>query len=268
VKDSFYVSNLINRILKRYNYILNPVFYIKNEIIDIKDFKFGEISEIIPQCKIQLQPNQQKKYIDRNIEYTSDGRLIDENGYSIMMDWEKPIMEFQAAQITKNGGDILNVGFGMGFMDEAIQKFNINSHTIIEIHPRVIAEMKKRGWNKKNNVNILHGDWRDFLFKLPKFDGIYIDIWDDDQQDFIAYAPNLLKENGILTFFNNPTEDKDNDGLPDGHKNIIERNFNVEFFNFEIPWIDDSSRQAKNCQPYWRKEWKIYKSPLLTLKNK
>ncbi len=38
-----------------------------------------------------------------------------------MMGWEAPLMERHAAEICANGGDILNVGFGLGIIDEAIQ---------------------------------------------------------------------------------------------------------------------------------------------------
>ncbi len=35
------------------------------------------------------------QYVEREIHYTDDGRLMD-GSYAIMMDWEKPVMEFQA----------------------------------------------------------------------------------------------------------------------------------------------------------------------------
>jgi len=117
-------------------------------------------------------------YKERDIYYTDDGRLMD-GQFAIMMDWEKPIMEFQARQICRNGGDILNVGFGMGFFDDEVQRHQITSHHIIEIHPKVQSEMIKRGWDKKENVTLHFGDWRDIMKTLPKFDGVYIDTWDD-----------------------------------------------------------------------------------------
>lgn len=35
------------------------------------------------------------------------------------------------------GGDVLNVGFGLGIIDTAIQSHRPRSHTIIEAHPDV-----------------------------------------------------------------------------------------------------------------------------------
>ena len=251
-RDKLYVTNLITRILRKHNYSMVPIVNVHGN-----NLSWG----------IDVVPNDTKAYRDRNISYSNDGRLLDETGNSIMMEWERPIMEFQAKQIAQNGGDILNVGFGMGYMDDAIERYNPKSHTIIEIHPMVIAEMKKRGWDNKPHVKILFGDWRDFMYKLPKFDGIYIDIWDDNFHDFLAYAPNLLKENGILTYFNNPSEDYDGDGICDGHKDVIQNNYSVEVTHFDIPWVDEPTRQSKTSPGYWSREWKTYKSLLLKPKK-
>jgi protein arginine N-methyltransferase 2 len=47
-------------------------------------------------------------------------------------------MEAHAKCVCGAGGDILNVGFGMGLVDTAIQGYSsITSHTIIEAHPDV-----------------------------------------------------------------------------------------------------------------------------------
>ena len=58
----------------------------------------------------------------------------------VMMDWEDPIMSASSAYITEDGGDILEVGFGMGISANYIQSHNISSHTIIENHPQVIEK--------------------------------------------------------------------------------------------------------------------------------
>jgi SAM-dependent methyltransferase len=250
-RDKLYVTNLITRALRKHNYNLIPIVHVYGDKLS-----WG----------VDIVPGDTKAYKDRDISYSNDGRLLDETGKSIMMKWEQPIMEFQAKQIAQHGGDILNVGFGMGYMDDAIEKYKPKSHTIIEIHPVVIAEMKRRGWENKPHVKILHGDWRDFLYKLPRFDGIYIDIWDDDFHDFLAHAPNLLKKDGILTFFNNPSEDHDGDSICDAHKDIIHKNYSVEVTSFEIPWIDGPVRQSKSTIGYWNEEWKTYKSLLLRSK--
>jgi hypothetical protein len=42
-------------------------------------------------------------------------------GEAVMMGWEGPLMVHHAAEICAAGGDILNVGFGLGLIDEEIQ---------------------------------------------------------------------------------------------------------------------------------------------------
>lgn len=210
-----------------------------------------------------------KSYIEKKVIYTNDGRLIDEDGKSIMMDWEKPIMEFQAKQIAQNGGDILNVGYGMGFIDFEIEKYNPRTHHIIEIHPQVQDKMMEDGWYKKSHVKMYFGDWKVFLDRLPKLDGIYFDTWEEDfTAKFVESCVDLLKPNGILTFFNNPKDDYNSDNIPDHLKPLIEKYFDVEITSMEIPFIDNPIRQTGDEDSmYWSPYWKIYYSPLLKLRN-
>ena len=50
---------------------------------------------------------------------------------------ETELMKKFAEVVTKNGGDILEIGFGMGLSASEIQTYNIKSHTIIERHPQI-----------------------------------------------------------------------------------------------------------------------------------
>ena len=51
--------------------------------------------------------------------------------FQVMMAWEKPYMEHLIKKL-KPKGDVLEIGFGLGYSASAIQKYNITSHTIIE----------------------------------------------------------------------------------------------------------------------------------------
>jgi protein arginine N-methyltransferase 2 len=42
-------------------------------------------------------------------------------GEAVMMGWEGPLMVRHAAIICSRGGTVLNVGFGLGLIDSAIQ---------------------------------------------------------------------------------------------------------------------------------------------------
>ena len=142
-----------------------------------------------------MYPN--KEYHNEKLTYTKQGDLLDSKGLPVMMEWERDIMEHDASIICKNGGDILNVGFGLGIIDNYIQSYNPNSHWIIESHPDVYNKIVKDGWLDKPNVNVIFKTWQEVLEDLPKFDGIYFDTWNEDQFLFDAYANRILKEGGI-----------------------------------------------------------------------
>ena len=95
---------------------------------------------------------------DNTLEFY-DNKIIDTSviGIEVMMDWEAPIMEKTAEFICHNKGDILEIGFGMGICADYIQAQDVNSHTIIEIHPQIIEKLNI--WAEdKSNVTIIEGD--------------------------------------------------------------------------------------------------------------
>jgi len=191
------------------------------------------------------------EYKNREIRYTDDGRLMD-GDFAIMMEWEKPIMEFQGENICRNGGNILNIGFGMGYIDDAIERYKIDSHHIVEIHPVVQQEILKRGWGEKPHVKLHFGDWREFIDKLPKFDGIYIDTWDENFIDFINNVHSMLNPGGIFSWFNNPKDDLDKDGLNDQYIHILKDNFHIRYETMVIPKIDSPEKQTgRSDLSYW-----------------
>ena len=58
------------------------------------------------------------------MRYT-ENYLLDELGRIVMPQWESPIMEQAAKTICKNGGRVLNIGFGLGIVDTFIQQQNV-----------------------------------------------------------------------------------------------------------------------------------------------
>jgi len=202
------------------------------------------------------------KYIDKKLEYKKDGRLLDEDGIAIMMDWEYPIMKRTAKIICKNGGRILNVGFGMGLIDEEIQKQNIKEHWIIESHPDVYKKMLEDGWHLKNNVKILFGDWRFFLSFLPKFDGVFIDTIYDDTHKFHMNVHNVLNINGVYSYFNLSTNKLSLDSI----NGFPTEKFTYDYEELFIDYIPDKQHENTDVKNYWSTERKIYYVPILTLK--
>ncbi|CAB4417585.1 unnamed protein product [Rhizophagus irregularis] len=141
------------------------------------------------------------------LKYSPDGtKLLDYENNGVMMGWEKPLMEKHAEIICiREGLDILNVGFGLGLIDTAFQKYKLRSHTIIEAHPDVYKFMMDRGWNNKPGVKIIYGRWQDVIDQLGTYDGIFFDTFGEYYEDlrkFHEILPKLLKFDGIYSFFN------------------------------------------------------------------
>lgn len=113
------------------------------------------------------------------MEYTKDqyGKdlLFDsDTKFQTMMEWEKPYINALIENLNPSG-DVLEIGFGLGYSADAIQKFNIKSHTIVEDNPEVLKKLKEWALNQKHHVNIIEGCWQDVLPTLGKFDSVFFD---------------------------------------------------------------------------------------------
>ena len=151
-------------------------------------------------------------YLDKTLVFEEDKIYYMEEGdfeCQVMMSWEDDIMKASADYVCENGGDILEIGFGMGISANYIQANNINSHTIIENHPQIIE--KAKAWaNGKSNVTIVEGDWYEVKDSLSTYDGLFYDTWGDDNVDsFTTVLPTLIKSGGRATWWNNFTDTDD-----------------------------------------------------------
>jgi spermidine synthase len=135
-----------------------------------------------------------------------EDKILDEDGREIMMDWETSLMGEHAKIVTENGGDILEIGFGMNICADFIQEADIKSHTIIEIHDEVFERLQE--WAKgKPNVIPIKGDWFDSIPKDKKYDGIMHDTWNEKNWPyFLNNVKTSLKPKGIVTFYNTDIE--------------------------------------------------------------
>jgi type IV protein arginine methyltransferase len=140
----------------------------------------------------------------------------------VMMDWEHELMSASAACATQNGGDILEIGFGMGISAGYIQSHSIASHTIVEIHPDVIPHALNWALDKPN-VTIITGSWYDNLDNLSTYNGVFFDPYADPHYKyFFPTLPQFMKSGGVATWWN-PTGN--NSGLVE---------FEVEFQEFDV----------------------------------
>ena len=143
---------------------------------------------------------------DETLEFF-DNKIVDETGLEVMMDWETSIMENSAKFICHNKGDILEIGFGMGICSDYIQAQGVNTHTIVEIHPQIINNLKV--WAEdKSNVTIVEGDWNS-VSGLSTYDGIFLDTFGDDNwSNFKSFALSKVKSVAKITYWNNFNEEK------------------------------------------------------------
>ena len=137
---------------------------------------------------------------DADYEYTHNGIWLGD--FPIMHTAETSVMHDYVDVVTKNGGDILEIGFGMGISADHIQSKDITSHTIIE--------RNKKHYNKalewaesRPNVQVFLGDWFDVLPPISKkYDGIFHDTFHDNNEEmFIQMCTPNANKNCILSQF-------------------------------------------------------------------
>ena len=149
---------------------------------------------------------------DEEVVFTENSIHFKDNPKSIIMSSvAKSLMEMYSHIVCQNGGDVLDVGFGMGFSANKMSEL-ANTYTCIEINPQIYE--KALEWAKdKPNVKILFGNWIDVIPTLnKKFDGIFTDTHSDENyKKFEAYCKNIANENCVLSMFGyasarNPSE--------------------------------------------------------------
>ena len=178
-----------------------------------------------------------------NIDYN---QINLEGGETVMHEWEKPLMKKAAEYVCQNGGNILEIGFGMGIASNFIQEQNIKSHTICEVHPQIISRAKKWAYGKEN-VRILEGFWyenlmlwRDGVDQSKTYDGILYDAHRDPHHYKVKEMVNTLAEDGCLvTWWNNSPKEWNEMKLP-----------NVEFETINVnPPVNNYFNHKKYFMP-------------------
>ncbi|KAI8321140.1 ankyrin repeat family protein [Martensiomyces pterosporus] len=209
-------------------------------------------------------------YLSQPVEYSGD-RLVDAEKNGVMMSWEAPLMELHAKTIcSRPDSVVLNVGFGMGIIDTALQELGPGKHVIVEAHPDVYKHMKDEGWDKKPNVHILFGRWQDKLDEiraLGPYDSIFFDTFGEfykDLDDFhkaifksddaSGLRPILRQPDGVYSFFN---------GLGGDHKlfhdvychiaraDLLKLGVSTEYSQVSSDVVMDEETWRGIKRPYW-----------------
>ena len=127
---------------------------------------------------------------------TDESIVIKNNTRSVVMaKGAKSITEIFSYVVSQNGGDVLDIGFGMGFSANKISEL-VDTYTCIEINPQIYEKAKE--WAKdKSNVEIIFGDWIDVIPTLnKKFDGIFFDTHNDPNSHLAEEYAKLISKIG------------------------------------------------------------------------
>ena len=155
-------------------------------------------------------------YLQASLRF-QDGRILDDAGNGVMMAWETDIMKLSADVLCPSPGlRVLNIGHGMGIIDQFLQDKSPSAHHIIEAHPAVLERMRKDGWYAIPSVIIHEGRWQDVVPKIMEdgisFDGIYFDTFAEDYSAFRSFFSDyliaLLEDGGKWGFFNGMGADR------------------------------------------------------------
>ncbi|MDP2789428.1 MAG: class I SAM-dependent methyltransferase [bacterium] len=171
----------------------------------------------------------------------------------IMQAWETPYMKKLAQIATSRGGNVLEIGFGMGISAGFIQKSKkIKKHYIIECHPVMIKFLKKKFSKsvKNSKLVLLKGFWENVIKKIPpkSFDGILFDSCPLDKEvEFFQFFPffkeafRLLKDDGIFTYFSDEPF-----SISKSHRKLL-KSAGFKNIDFQISKVDP----PKDCL-YWK----------------
>jgi spermidine synthase len=140
---------------------------------------------------------------NKKVVITNDTIYLEDNPRSIVMHkGSKSLTEIYSHIVCQNGGDVLDIGFGMGFSANKMLEL-ADTYTCIEINPQIYE--KAIDWAKGNpNVEIIFGDWIEVIPNLTKkFDGIFMDTHDDlNYSKFEEYCKLISKDGCILSIWN------------------------------------------------------------------
>jgi len=159
-------------------------------------------------------PDLEKQWREAKPENKQDNgvTILTVLGHEVVYAFEEPYMKRLGEIASRNGGNVLNVGYGLGILDKEIERYRqecgIKKHCIIELN-KYLAESAR---NEEFPWEVREGSWQDILeeFDSEQFDGIAYDGYplslDEVHRDGIPFIQRviekkLLRSGGVLTFF-------------------------------------------------------------------
>lgn len=187
-----------------------------------------------------------------------DARELVIQGQQVMQSWEHLLMQRMANAAASRGGDVLEVGFGMGISATFLLEAGVRSYTVIECNDGVIENFER--WRQRypqTQIRLIRGRWQDVAEQLGDYDGILFDTYPLSQEEYLrnevhgrAYshageffplAAAKLRPGGIFTYFSCEI-----DSLSRGHQRLLLRHFD----SFEISVVRGLV-PPDGCQYWW-----------------
>ncbi len=205
----------------------------------------------------------ERTWSESQAEYTPTELIIE--GQQVMQDWETPLMKAMADIATESGGDVLEVGFGMGISASFIQERRPKSHTIIEFNQEVMAVFEQwRSRHADRDIRLVRGRWQDVAEALPEFDSVFFDAYPASEaefeesvvnsitfaESFIPAAAKLLRPGGVFTYYTNEI-----DSFSRRHQRFLFKHFR----SFALSVVR-SLRPPEDCHYWWADSMAVVKA--------
>ena len=214
-------------------------------------------------------------FLQSSLSFVEADRVVDSReNLAVMMDWETEIMERSVAELieSKQSARVLNIGHGLGIIDEIFQAKRPGSHYIIEAHADVLDRMRRKEWYSMPGVMVIEGRWQDEAHKLIEqgitFDAIYFDTYAEDYRAlrtfFESLLPGLLTDQGKFGFFNGLGADRQI--CYDVYQSILKIDLLEAGFDVKFILMGTSHLTVNTWKDLARPYWKLdeYRLPVVT----
>lgn len=185
---------------------------------------------------------------------TDDSLIV--SGQQVMQAWESPLMRTLSGLVTRPGGSVLEIGFGLGISAGFVQEIGPRRHTIVEANPQIFdMAVEWRRSNGYENVELVAGRWEDVLAGSGQYDGILFDTYPLTEAEieahvrhaaayagqFFATAARQLAPDGVFTYFTGEI-----DSLSRRHQRLLLDHFG----SFSVRVVDGLQPPA-DCSYWW-----------------
>ncbi|MBI5037328.1 MAG: class I SAM-dependent methyltransferase [Candidatus Kerfeldbacteria bacterium] len=191
----------------------------KNHLPQNEDFAappppWGDIRDTTHQTRIDIGFKDRQTW--KNAPAVFDAHTLKIFGHPVMEDWETPYMKELATIATKNGGVILELGYGMGISANFIQQAAILKHIVIEANHEVAEKAREFAHTAPHPVEVLEGLWEEVIDQVAdnSIDGILFDTYPLSELEihknhfgFFRTAFKKLKSGGVFTYYSDEIDD-------------------------------------------------------------